>query len=68
MQARSTETMTTAALAALLHVRPGSVRTSHWRHGHYAGVKPLKTPTGRLLWPADEVLRAVFGEGGRHDC
>lgn len=67
MQAPFIESITTAALAALLHVRPGSVRTSYWRSGHYCGVRPRKAPNGRLWWPADAVERAL-SEGGRHEC
>ncbi|MDP2867738.1 hypothetical protein [Methyloversatilis sp.] len=41
--------------------------TSTWRknycqNGHHHGIKPVKQPSGRLLWPADQVDRLLSGE------
>lgn len=48
----------TATLARHLDIKPASIRTAVWRHGHFHGVRPLKLGQGqrpRLLWPADQV-------------
>lgn len=66
MQPGFTESLNTAALAALFHVRPASIRTAYWRDGHYFGLKPLKAPNGRLLWPAADVRKCLAGEGVSH--
>lgn len=57
---------TTPELAEISRVLPESIRSALWRHGHYAGIKPIKLGThrsARLLWPAAEV-DALFGPGG----
>lgn len=52
----------TAALAKSIGYKPASIRTAVWRHGHFNGIKPVKLPNGRLLWPADSVERLTSGE------
>jgi hypothetical protein len=45
-------------------VKPDTVRRGLCTRGHYLGVKPVKLPTGRLLWPdvsVEEILAS--GEG-----
>lgn len=53
--------LSTAAAADALGVKPGSLATALWRHGHYCGIKPARLPNGRLLWPADEVENVASG-------
>jgi hypothetical protein len=53
----------TATLAKLTNYKPDSIRTALWRNGHFQGIKPIRTPSGRLLWPADAVERLLSGEG-----
>lgn len=55
----------TATLAKQLDLKPASIRTAVWRHGHFYGVRPIrlggfvlkngKAAGGRLVWPADEI-------------
>ena len=45
--------LTTEELAALLRLKPDSLRAALYRDGHYFGLRPRKMPNGRLLWPAD---------------
>lgn len=49
--------ISTEELAALLRLRPQSLRAALCRDGHYFGLRPRKMPNGRLLWPADAVER-----------
>lgn len=49
--------ITTEQLAALLHLKPQSLRAALSREGHYFGLRPRKLPNGRLIWPADAVRR-----------
>lgn len=48
--------------AALLVAKPGTLRVALCERGEYLGIKPVKLPNGRLLWPADEVDRVARGE------
>lgn len=48
----------TATLAKQLDLKPASIRTAVWRHGHFYGVRPIKLGEGqgaRLVWPADQI-------------
>ena len=56
------ESLTTKEYGELTRVEPESIRRAYCVHGHYLGVKPLKLPNGRLLWPKAEALR-VLGAG-----
>ena len=49
--------ISTEELAALLRLKPQSLRAALCRDGHYFGLRPRKMPNGRLLWPADAVER-----------
>lgn len=49
----------TEQLAALAHVKPTTPRVSLCRRGHWMGIKPVKLPNGRLLWPADQVHKLL---------
>lgn len=55
---------TTRELAELFCVQPSSVREnmSHQGNGTYAGIKPILAPNKRLLWPIEEVERALRGK------
>ena len=45
----------TNELAEQLRGTPGSIRVRLCETGSYFGIKPLKLPSGRLLWPADSL-------------
>ena len=52
-------TIQTAAFAKQLGYKPSSIRTAVWRNGHFNGIKPIKLPNGRLLWPSDAADRLI---------
>ncbi|SIQ11329.1 hypothetical protein SAMN05421829_102335 [Aromatoleum tolulyticum] len=53
--------ITTVTLAKAVDVKPASIRTALWRHGHYCGLRPIRLENGRLRWPADAVERLTAG-------
>ena len=59
------QTIQTSALAQRLGYKSASIRTAVWRNGHFNGIKPIKLPNGRLLWPADSVERLTTGTPSR---
>lgn len=54
--------LTTAQFSALGVGAPHTIRVNHSLHGHHLGIKPVKLPNGRLLWPTDEVMALLNGE------
>lgn len=52
-----TNPITTEVLATQLGMKPESIRIRLCRKGDYFGLKPIKLPNGRLLWPADSAAR-----------
>lgn len=65
MQAKTT----TAPRSYLTHEAAGvcryaatTFRKEHSLNGHFKGVRPVKMPGGRLLWPADEIDALARGE------
>ena len=55
--------MSTEQLAALLNLKPQSIRKRFCETGAYYTLRPTKLPNGRLMWPADAV-RVL--SGGAH--
>lgn len=51
----------TEELAAILKVKPQTIRAGLCRDGHYQNLKPLKCQNRFLLWPADEADRLASG-------
>ena len=51
----------TEEAAALLKVKPQTLRAAICRCGHYAGIRPHKLPSRFLAWPADPVDRQATG-------
>lgn len=47
--------ITTDELAALLSIRPQSIRKRYCQTGAYFSLRPVKLPNGRLMWPADSL-------------
>lgn len=43
--------LSTEELCQKLKVKPGTARRALCANGHYMGIKPIKLPNGRLLWP-----------------
>lgn len=54
--------LTTEKLAAEIGVKPQTLRAAICRQSHYFGLRPVKCPNGRLLWPADAVERLTAGQ------
>lgn len=53
--------ISTDELAALLALRPQSIRKRYCLTGAYFSVRPVKLPNGRLLWPADALEQLQNG-------
>lgn len=54
--------LTTEELAAILRVKPQTIRAGLCNAGHYAGLRPaVKLPSRRLLWDAEQVAAVVNG-------
>lgn len=51
--------LSTNRLAQHLGLQPDSLRVALCRNGSYFGVKPIKMPNGRLVWPHDTVERIL---------
>ena len=54
--------VTTEQLAELIHGKPNSIRTRLCKTGSFYGIKPIKLPSGRLLWPASQIHAFLNGE------
>ncbi len=54
--------LTTEQFAELVHVKPETVRSGLCRMGNYLGIRPVKLPNRRLVWPANDVVRVLHGE------
>lgn len=52
----------TAEAAAVLRVKPQTLRRALCLNGHYMGLVPCKLPNGRLLWDAADLDRLTAGE------
>jgi hypothetical protein len=59
----SPKNLTTEQFAEAIHGKPSTIRTRLCISGSYYGIKPIKLPSGRLLWPADAVQALINGMG-----
>lgn len=57
---------TTNEAAAVTRHKPQTYRKLLCLNGHFHGIKPVKMPGGRLLWPADAIDRLVSGDATQH--
>ncbi|TXH97678.1 MAG: DNA-binding protein [Rheinheimera sp.] len=55
--------LTTEQFAELLHGSPSTIRRRLCTTGSFYGIKPVKLPSGRLLWPAGAVQAFLTGKG-----
>lgn len=53
--------LTTDEFAAEICCLPNSIRKRYSQTGSYHGVRPIKLPNRRLLWPADAVEQLANG-------
>jgi hypothetical protein len=54
--------LSTEEAAALLKVKPQTLRAALCRDGHYLGARPAKSANRFLLWRGDEIERLANGE------
>jgi hypothetical protein len=54
--------LSTEEAAALLKVKPQTMRTALCRDGHYLNCKPSKSANRFLLWNAADIERLAAGE------
>lgn len=54
--------LSTKELAAFGRLDPRSIHASVCRKGHWNGLRPIKLPSGKLLWDAQEAARVLNGE------
>lgn len=54
--------LSTEAFAKALDIKPNTPRVALCRDGHYMGIRPVKLPNRRLMWPADAVARLLSGK------
>lgn len=54
--------LTTEEMALGAKTKPSTIRTRLCKTGSYYGIKPIKLPSGRLLWPVDAVQALINGE------
>jgi hypothetical protein len=47
--------LTTKEIAAQYHAREQTVRKRYAATGAHCGIRPLKLPNGRLLWPENTI-------------
>ena len=57
------QNLTTEQFALALQGKPSTIRTRLCKTGSFYGIKPIKLPSGRLLWPADAVQALLAGKG-----
>ena len=58
----SDRTYSTEQAAAILHIRPQTLRAALCRDGAYMGVRPVKRANRFLAWPADGIDAIARGE------
>ena len=56
--------LTTEALAYRLGLKPQSIHAQLSRTGSYFGIRPIKLPNRRLLWPHNTLERLINGKSG----
>ena len=57
------QNLTTEQFAEALHGKPSTIRTRLCKTGSFYGIKPIKLPSGRLLWSAEAVRAFLAGKG-----
>lgn len=57
------QNLTTEQFAEVIHGKPSTIRTRLCKDGSFYGIRPIKLPSGRLLWPADAVQAFLAGQG-----
>lgn len=58
--------LTTEQMADAIHGQPSTIRTRLCKTGSFYGIKPVKLPSRRLLWPAAAVQALLSGKEVDH--
>jgi len=56
------EKVSTRGLADIFHCQPDTIRRGLCVNGHYMGIKPIKLPNGRLIWPTAPAYKMLEGK------
>lgn len=56
-QSTTERRLTTEELALQIGMKAESIRARICRKGHFYGLRPIKLPNRRLLWPSDSIER-----------
>lgn len=59
------ELLTTEEFAAAQRCAAQTVRKNYCLKGHHHGIKPVKQPSGRLLWHASDLAKMLGVEGAQ---
>lgn len=62
--AADTYNIPTETFAAQLLVAPDTVRKQYHLTGSYLGIRPLRLPNRRLLWPSDVIEQLLAEQQG----
>lgn len=54
--------ISTSEFAQRIRVKNETIRRGYCVKGHYLRVRPIKLENGRLLWPEQEVEKAIHRE------
>lgn len=54
-------TYSTKSAARILQLNPHTLHVANSLKGGYYGIRPIKAPNGRLLWPADSIDAMATG-------
>ena len=57
------QNLTTEQFAEVIHGKPSTIRTRLCKTGSFYNIRPIKLPSGRLLWPAEAVHDFLTGKG-----
>jgi hypothetical protein len=58
----SIQNLTTEQFAEVLKGKPSTIRTRLCKTGSFYGIRPIKLPSGRLLWPLAAVEAFLSGK------
>lgn len=59
---------TTEHVANRAQLQPQTLRAALCRHGHWCGIRPIKLPNRRLMWPTAEVEALLSGKSVQEDA
>lgn len=60
--------LSTNQLARIALTTPGNIRVRLCQTGSFYGIKPMKLPSKRLLWPADSLERLAAYQAKKQEA